>query len=1362
MKHILILICSFLLSLSINADVLNSDVAYFNHFSAKGELPQINILSIYQDELGAMWFGTSEGICRYNGIETQIFSSTGTNKGLTQNIIYAICGNRDGSIYIRANYDLVLYDLKQQRFECLKLDNVRAIFYQDGILWFASENTIYQYIESSKKITEFISFDSNEFITSLYVSAQGKIWMGTKKGLKLIDSNTKETITYILKDAEISTIFVDSRNNYWIGTTKKGVFLLNDKAQQEVSYEYIEGVPSLSNNQVRTILEDNLGKIWIGTFMGLNCFDPKTKHWTTYTQSDNRSNLSHSSIFSLCKDKQGTIWVGTYFGSVNYYNPEVDIFKFYNADASAANHLSFPFVGKMLRDKHNNLWICTEGGGLNCLDLNTLQISSYLQDSNTKKLSKTRNLKCIWYDHQKDLLYIGIHNGGLCIFDIKTKKSRFLTHNSNDKFSLPNDAIRDMKFYDGMLYILSAQGICKMDMETEKFYPPCEDTVLNEVINNNHVYSFYIDTQDRMWIYNSKLISIDLKSHQINTYVHDPNDEHSIGKFMITNIFETQNKNMMFATEGSGLFLFRPESNDFIKIRANENKEKKEIGDFCYYLSETNTGNLIVLSNKGVTVLDETYEILYQSSKQFPISRFFQGSGVYVTDQDKIFIGGTNGLVSVFESELIDIKDKDYNLYFDKLYINDKLILPLDESNILNETLPLSKSITLKYDQNNVTIEFATSDYLQNVDRTYEYMLEGLDPSWTVASSNIITYKGIHPGNYKLLLRERLLEEDSHDHIKTLYITIAPPFYKTIYAYLIYGLIIILILILIFRFLIWRSNLEASVEFERREKERNENLTQTKLRFFTNISHELRTPLTLIIGQIEMASKSKSISEVQNRISKAYLNAEHMRRLITELLDFRKQEQGFYKLKIEEVELVGYLKNIYDSFKEHAIKENIKYEFDNQTQDEIYAYIDVFQFQKVINNLLSNAFKYTAPGGKISLVVSTDDEKIIIKIIDNGIGIAQKDLDDIFERFYQVEYRASNFSLGTGIGLALAKEIVSSHMGTITVESKLDQGSIFTISLFKGKEHFPDYLLSEGQNQEIVSTPNKTHLPIDIESDMNEDNSLETEDEKRYNLLIVEDNIEVLNFLVEAFSKLYNVHTAKNGKEGLEKTLELHPDLVLSDVMMPEMSGKEMCFKIKSNLNISHIPVVLLTAQDSQEQTIEGYMFGADDYVTKPFNIEILISRCNSIVKNRRLLYKKLTEQKDSIVTFNINEEKENQFLEKAVDIIKDNFDNPEFDMNMLASELNLGRNKLYTKIKDLTSLTPNEFTLNIKLKESLRLLDDHLYLNISDIAIKLGFSSPKYFSKCFKTFYGISPLQWRKDKHAEDNKLSSDEEEIY
>lgn len=1338
--HLLLLLFLFLLPAKIEA----SDI-YFRHFGVKEGLSQINIFSIYQDETGAMWFGSLEGLNQYNGERFTVFHPSREHQGLTQDEIISICGNQKGIVYFQAAHDLIRFDIRKQKFNTLLSYSTNNMSYHNDTLWIVTNRELLYYTEANPQVQVFATL--NQAITQsvpMHVSDQGVIYIGSPTGAIRIPMSHPQEQTILLPGENIKCFYEGKDHHLWVGTQANGIYKLSPKGLTIKNFRNEPGnANSLSNNNVRCIVEDHYGHLWIGTFYGLNQYTPPSDQWTHHVHQHQVSHsISHSSIFALYKDTQGGIWTGTYFGGVNYFHPIENQSNFYEANPGNVHSLSFPFVGKMQEDNHHNLWICTEGGGLNLFNRQTGQFTSFTSKGSGNALIGHNNLKCIWFQKETGKLYIGTHTGGLTIFDTPSQTSHTLKHKEDDHNSLPANVINHLQYHQKRLILSTPVGIVAMDPDTETFGPVSSDPNVKRILENDAFETFHIDKNDQLWAthVDGGMIRINLLTGNVRRYLPQDGNEKTIGRYKVVHILENHQGELYFSTVGSGVFKYNRTNDSFVCF-CKENNRLQD--NYCYYAAESPSHELVVLHSQGLSYLDTDKEELKHTHRISQMS-FCQGSSLFFAQDGELFLGGTNGLLSLSNTQ--GSSDAlPHRFYFDKLMVNYKTIQPEDDSHILSQAMPYTQRIELDHDQSSLTIGLASSNYILNNGYRYVYQLQGFnsDSTWIPLHSSQIIYTNLNPGSYQLVVREI---RASHNDFKkiSLAILIRPPFYANLFAYLFYILLVSLVLIAIIRFNNRQAKLKASLEFERKEKERIEELNQTKLRFFTNISHEFRTPLTLIMGQLESILQLNKVSPaIHNRMLRVYKNANQMRTLITELLDFRKQEQGYLKLKVEYHDLVSFTKDIYSSFYEYALKQGINYQFVHSTES-VCLWFDPVQMQKVFTNLLSNAFKHTPSGGSITLAIHPQPRQVTITVKDNGAGIPEASLHQIFNRFYQVDGQSSEQSPGTGIGLALTKGIVELHKGNIEVKSQLNEGSCFTVTLQMGNSHFS---ADELQVENAVDMPSETDnqflsLPEEQSESKETESNLPTD---KPAILLVEDNEEILALLKEIFNPLYEVHTAKNGKEGLEQVRSLQPDIVVSDVMMPEMSGKEMCYKIKNSIDLSHIPVVLLTAQTSIEYTIEGYMYGADDYITKPFNVKLLISRCNNLVKGRKAFIQKFKNQQEPPAVGNTINQADQELMNKITQLISRNFENQEFNIDTLATELGMGRSKLYLRVKELTGLTPNELSLKLKLEEALRLLHQHPELNISEISDRLGFSSAQYFSKCFKSVYAVSPLAYRK-----------------
>ena len=985
---------------------------------------------------------------------------------------------------------------------------------------------------------------------------------------------------------------------------------------------------------------------------------------------------------------------------------------------------------------------------MNCYNADTGIFTRYQHRKGDASSVGSNNLKSIFYRKENERLYVGAHLGGIFVLDLKSNKGHTLHNIVGDPTSLPHEIVNDIQEYKDGLALLTQGGVAFMDPVTEKFSPLSNDVNVRKLLNKRYAFeTFLIDSRQRMWLasVNGGVICVDLPSSKITEYAMDTNNPSSIGRFKVVHIFEDSRGSVFFCTIGSGIYEYQEGEQSF---KSYSTSNQCLPSDYCYYICESvEDHRLFILHGKGLSIfnrekgeVENTYHLFNQT--------YSQGSALYLDKNGTLFISGTNGLALFQKQSLYALPSKSL-LNFDKLFIFNEEICPNDQSGILTDILAKTSDIYLSYKQNNITVEFASFNYNNDRNRLFEYRLEGFDKAWTQTTGTTITYTNLPPGEYILRARPLAGKENLDEEVH-LNIHVSAPFYATVWAYFFYLLCLLGVMIAFIRFKTRQAALKSSLEFERKEKERIEELNQVKLRFFTNISHEFRTPLTLILGQIEVLMQMDLGTTIYNRILRIYKNAWHMRNLISELLDFRKQEQGYLKLKVEEQNLVTFTRQIYMCFYEYAQKKEITYRFDN-VEETISVWFDSKQLQKVIFNLLSNAFKYTPNKGSIRVEVRMLASQAIVSVCDTGVGIPEEHISKIFERFYQTD-NSSSFTLGTGIGLALAKGIMNMHHGKIDVESTVGKGTKFTLSLPLGNRHFSDEEMATVESREsVIISEAVPMLPFEQIMDVEEEKTKVQENIKEEDkpiILLVDDNEELLSMLEDLFLPIYKVYIAHDGREGLEMARQIQPDLIISDVMMPEMSGKELCYKIKTNVELSHISVVLLTAQTSVEYVVEGLMFGADDYVTKPFNVKVLIARCNNLIKNKKRLIahyagKTITE---SPVAEAINE-RDKELLAKCVNIIKENFENPAFDVTALASELCVGRSKLYMQFKQMTGLTPNEFILKIKLDEAMSLLKNHPELNISEISIRLGFSSPRYFSKSFKAFFGVAPQTVRSRK---------------
>lgn len=1323
-----------LLLILVSNPLLAQDI-HFQTIGVENGISQPTVTSIYQDEFGIMWIGTKDGLNRYNGTDFCIFRPIENNKNsLYNNNIGTICGDKKGHIYIRCKYAVVEYDIKKNVFHTICSSNIQAICYGKNNLWVCTRDSLFIYDDTKKQLEYYYSLEGVR-ISCVMEDSNESLYIGTlNHGLYVIDSN-KKWLNYF-PDKDITSVYEDSKKNIWIGTKDDGLIRL-DRNKMMVNYTFNPSKNGLSSNYIRCVVEDNFGDYWIGTFKGLDKLDASTGTFTSYSEDNKPYSLSNSSIICMTKDQQGTFWIGTYYGGINLFNPDYEIYKYYYPDESLKGRLSSPFSGRMLEDSKGGIWMGTEGGGLNYLNRETKDFTVYKYDVNKNSIS-SNSVQSLYLDESNHALWIGTLRSGLDKLDLRTHTFTNYRHSHNNEKSLINDIIRKIIPYEGNFLLATHDGIGSFNPQTGE----CINLLNDDRLNNKQIIDMLVDREHNLWYsYSQGLIKYNLKTKKRSEYFA-PNSPHRVtGNNLVSIIFQDKKGGIWAGSSGGGIFLYNRKTDSF---KSYNSHNSDLINDYILDIKESMSGYLLIASNQGFSRFDMENQKFYNYNKQngFPMTAL-NSYGLFVARDNEIFLSGPKMMISFFEKELNSYV-KPYQLNLTSLEVNNKLILPGDDSGILSESLLYQPTILLNHNHSILTINFSLSNYVSVLKNKIYYKLDGFDKDWINANyRKNITYTNLNPGKYKLLIKSTEEYSGKESMFKELDIVVKPPFYKSTLAYFLYVILLVISLYIGISFYSSKLKLRASLDYEKKEKKQIEELNQSKLRFFTNISHEFRTPLTLIVSQLEMLMERNDIQPlVYNKLVNIHRNTLRMKRLITELLDFRKQEQGFQQFKFSKQNIYAFLDEIYLSFKEYARSKQINLEFLGR-DNHLDVWFDVEQLEKVIYNFLSNAFKYTSLEGTVSISVQECEKTVVILISDTGIGISEEHLGKIFDRFYQVD--SMNNQKGTGIGLALSKSIIEAHKGEVSVRSVENQGSTFVIELPLGDYHI--------ENSQKVLTPNidlsciselTTYGEVALD-DVTEEVATDEPDEVKTKILIVEDNEELRDLLVRLFSKIYLVYAAEDGEEGLEKTKELQPDIVLSDIMMPKMSGIEMCRKIKSNFETSHIPVILLTAQTAEEYTIQGLKMGADDYVTKPFNVKHLFMRCNNLVNGRKLLQRKYAKQTDNNVDILATNSTDHQFMEQCVTCIENNIDNPEFDVNMFAQEMNIGRTKLFLKIKGVTGQTPNDFILNIRLKKAQMLLKQTDVKTVSEIAYEVGFNSPSYFIKRFRELFGVTPAQFQK-----------------
>ena len=1340
----------------------------FKHLTTDDGLSQISVNSIYIDEHGEVWIATREGLNRYNGHHNTTYRMEKNNpNSLFCNSVTRLAGNGRGRVYVLCSEGLALFTHDTEQFTTLLRDRLNSLCYHDG-LYVSKESSVMKVDETTGELSLYYTLpdvieEKSDIVCMLFYDH--RLYLGTKgNGLYCLDTFTRE-ISHPIRHGQVACVYADSGGTLWVGTWEHGLFQLDPARGMAVSnFRHEPGnVRSLSSDFVRACCEDNLGNLWIGTFHGLDRYDRITNLFQHHTAGSGQHNgLTHNSVWCIEKDRQGNLWLGTYFGGVNYFNPECEIFTLYGANEGVVHtvpqqqtELSYPVVGRMVEDEKGNLWIATEGGGVNYYDRQNQRFEWFREQEGVSH----NNIKSLYYDPEHQLLWIGTHMGGLNRLDVRTRRITHYRMKEGDEQSLPDDIIRDIIPYGDSLIVATQNGVCLFDTESGRCRQLFRETAEGRRIRT--VVSLCFDREGALWLATNGegIYRYRFDTGELTNFRHHPDNPQSLSNNIVSHILIDRKERIWVATLGSGLDLFRPESGDF------QNFDRKRYGlenDCIYRLAESNEEDkLLLITNGGFTLFDTNSHIFtnYNPRNGFPLSSINENA-LCLTRDGEVFLGSIRGMVSFYEEKL-NFPPKPYDILFSRLIVNGKEIRVGDLTGILPKALQEMKEIVLTADKSMFSIECVTTNYVVSNEDELLYRLEGFSKEWTSTLGNpTITYTNLYPGSYRLVVKPS--REESLCRPVSLIIRILPPWYMTWWAFSIYAVVGVTLIVFWVRSSQARIRLSESLKYEQQRTRDIEALNQMKLRFFTNISHEFRTPLTLILSQVEtLMQKQDFTPTLYNKVLGIYKNCQQLKELITELLDFRKQEQGHMHIKVRPHDFTKFLYENYLLFNEYAVKQQIQFRFEERTPVHEMWY-DQKQMQKVVNNLLSNALKHCPANGSITLGVDVEEQRVICWVEDTGCGIPADELDKIFNRFYQATTEGEGReSGGTGIGLALTKGIVELHHGTIRVESELHKRTRFVVNLPMGREAF---LPEEIDPQEKEEQPVKEWKPNVDEQLMAE---LEENSPKKRNpeveMLIVEDNAELREMLAQLFAPFYRVRTAADGEEGWASIQERQPHIVVSDVVMPRLSGTELCKRIKEDFNTCHIPVVLLTARAAVEQNIEGLRLGADDYITKPFHTGVLVSRCNNLVNSRSLLLEKFSKQPQTGPHMLATNPIDKELLDRALDIIERHMDDANFNVATFAREMGMARTNLFAKLKAITGQTPNDFILTIRLKKGAELLLKCPELNVTEISERIGFSTPRYFAKCFKDAYQVSPLAYRKNETEEagEDKSSPNEEEI-
>jgi len=1240
------------LLLLLSTDLLRSENIRFNYLSVAQGLSQNSVTALAQDSIGRIWIGTRDGLNVYDGTKIKIFRQIrGNSNALLGHFVNDI--RIDGNdLWVVTKSGISHLNSKNYNFTSYAKEGVVTTIQYKGMLLVGTKTGLQQLNETTKTFRSSpILPNSNLSISHFSIDSSGTLWISTNKGLF---AHFLSNITVKVLDENTTITFMDSKNQLWIGTVDQGVFVLNSQRRIIHHFTHDKSQNSILSNLVRDIDEDVNGSMWIGTFKGLSIVNTHNYTIQNYTSDDKRDKpLSQNSIYTILRDRQNGMWLGTFFGGISYYTH--NLYRQYEVVKEGDRGTSSGVIGEIIEDDQSNLWIATEGGGLNYFNRKTNKFTHYQHSERQSGISQdiVRSL----FLKDRNTLLIGTHLGGLNVLDIKSGKMAVFTYNAKDKHSIPSNIVRDIMPFHGSFLLGTDKGVVKYNPSTNQFSFFFENRKMQPI--HGFVNCLLEDSFGTLWIGTEDygLFAFNIKTGKLKRYTTSSTNFKTIGDNNISCIFEDHLFRLWIGTSGGGLNQYIRDKDHFEVYNITTHHFPS---NFILGIKESNYGNLWISTSKGLSRfdVDRNNVFNYAQKNGFPLDELNQGS-LYLTNNGELFVGGIHGLISFDEKTILQQKQH-YNITFETIIVNNKEVFPSDGTDILENSLAFTNRIKLKPHQNVFTINYSACNYVTTNRNTYRYKLEGFDKDWIEAGDqNSVTYTNLNPGIYTLRVQGLSGVEGTISGDKSLKIEVLPPVYRTWYAIVLYIIIAIFTFLWIKRMYRNRINLENRIKTEQREIEQINLLNQSKLEFFTNISHEFRTPLTLIAGTLESILENPiTLKENQARILSTHKNVMRLNNLITELLDFRKLELGYSTLKVQEIRFNDFLEDIYKSFADYAEYHTIAFNYNQQAT--IGLWFDRSQMEKVFYNLLSNAFKFVDDvHGKISIEVFESETYVDVLIKDNGIGISKEKALNIFDPYYQIDTIEINPKRkGSGIGLALCKNIVNDHRGEIMVNSDED-GTIFTIRLLKGKDHYKE---SEFSTEQTISDTSTVKIFEGSKDEYINDPLAEQEFVNHsIALLIVEDNADARNLLRNIFEPHYMVYEAADGEEGIRKAIELQPDLIISDVMMPKLSGIQLCAMLKRNIQTSHIPILLLTAMATEEFKIEGLEIGADDYITKPFSNKLLKAKVKNIINNRLLLQHKFRIDPTVKVTEITSNSLDQKFLKQARDIVEKNIDKTDF-----------------------------------------------------------------------------------------------------
>lgn len=1297
----------------------------FRNYSVAEGLPSSTVRAVTQDDQGYLWFGTKNGISRFDGYQFRNFQyKKNDSTSLGNNFIHCISRVDSTHLWIGTEHGIYVLDLEKEQFSHFGPPKERTVFDimqdKDGIVWFTSRlNGLYRYDPVRGSLQNFKAGNSGlstDEVTRMAQDDDGNIWIGTfGKGIDIYHPSTGSftnlrSATSGLSNDFINTIYKGRDGVMWVGTMNGGLCKWLP-AQRSFKVYRNDGSPyAIKDNIVRALCQVAPDKIYVGTEKGLNVLDFATDRFAVYTnQANDPFSISDNAIYSIFPDKAGTMWVGTFFGGASYFNEKGPAFELYYPTGEQ-DALSGRAVSCFLEDGPGKLWVGTEDGGLQYFNTGTRTFRQYPFLPGQQQLSY-HNIHTLLRDKAGNI-WIGLFAGGVNVLDPKTGRVEYFQHHPGNIHSLnSNNVFCIYQDKDNKIWIGTDKGLDLYDSERHDF-----TRVLQDGVSNTIIYDIYEDGNKTLWFatYNDGLICYNKKTGQWDKLTAE-------GMNKLTCLYDDQQGNLWIGSDGGGLhkYNFRTKQaapfNDKLGINAN----------VVYGIRQDDAGLIWITTNNGIYSIDPVKEKARHFTPQDNLqSRQFNYRAFYKMSDGKLFAGGIKGFNAFYPERVSSATDK-IRVSFTNFQLFNRSV-PLSENGPLPKQINYTAKLVLQHDQSVISLEFAALNFSAPEKLSYAYKMEGFDPVWNyVGDQRKATYTNLSPGSYTFKVKATANKGNWNVPESTMEVIIRPPFYRTTLAYIIFTLLTLAAAYAIYRYSSSYIRKRNQIKIERLKNKEEQEFYARKIEFFTVMAHEIRTPLSLIIAPLEkLLSMNKWQHEEREQLAIMDENAERLMDLVNQLLDFRRIESDAYEIRKEEVEIISLVQSIYSRFSSLPYQKNIEFAMSTRVS-RLLLHADPEVLNKILSNLLINAFRFAKEKVSITVFDTAGAEgeapRLCISVEDDGIGIPLANMKNIFKQFFATarESQEHHNPGGTGIGLALASSLAEKHGGKLLVESREGEKTIFTLEL------------------PVTAQPPQQQQRYE-EANM---------DDERPVILVVEDDVSIQTFLAGNFrDNGYNVVKAADGKAAMQ-LIEAHSiDLVISDIMMPEMDGLELCCQVKTSIAYSHIPFVLLTARGNSDSELKGIEAGADAYIMKPFKWKHIAAVVKNLIASREKLRVKFSEQPNSDVSVLATNSRDKAFMERVVSIIEERIIDPQLSVEELSRELAMSRSNLHKKLKSLSGYVPNELMKLVRLKHAARLLQagDH---TVTAVAYMTGFSSPSYFSKCFLQQFKETPKEYADKK---------------